>query len=69
MSLRRLNTSQAQTFDSWLRHNGYDPRNMTLRQTIDSARSMSAWFETLYVNYSPRYLVAGILALQNGGEV
>lgn len=67
--LRKLNVSQAETFDRWLRHNGYDPHNMTLRQTIDSAREMSVWFSNMFTYHSPRYLVVGILALQNGGEV
>jgi hypothetical protein len=67
-SMNKLTYDQAYFINVWLRHNEYDPHNMTLRQTIDSARQMSEWFRHHFQHYPASYLAAGILALQNGGE-
>lgn len=69
LNLRKLNPTQAETLINWLTYNGYDYKNMTLRSTIRASREMSEWFLSFFVYYRPIDIVAGILALNNGGEV
>lgn len=62
--MRKLNRTQADTFSILLRHNGYNPAEMSLKDTVDATRVIDEWFRNHFVTYSRRYLAEGILALQ-----